>query len=241
MNNQEKTLYRIKNLEKYYLNKPKLNSNNRESGHKKIIFSNVNLEIYSGSFVVFQGPSGVGKSTLLNLMGLLDSPSSGEIWFDGAPLGELSPENKTEIRRESIGFIFQFHHLFQELTTEENIMVPLLLQGKEENVAKSRALELMEKLGIKEQKGKKPANLSGGEKQRVAIARAVIHRPKVVIGDEITGNLDEGTSQIVIEYLLNLLGTHYSTLIIATHDRVIADRAERRLIIEKGEIREGGK
>jgi len=198
---------------------------------------NVNLEIERGEYVSVMGPSGSGKSTLLNQIALLDRPSSGEYLLDGRDVTRLPDDELALIRRENIGFVFQFFHLIPRLTAAENIEIPLILAGRSPAERGARVQAAIDSFGLGERAGHRPDQLSGGERQRVAIARATIMEPEVVLADEPTGNLDQSTGQQVIG-LLEQLNAAGVTLILITHDGAIGRRARRQIRIVDGRITE---
>lgn len=206
-------------------------------GTSKItVLRGINLSIKKGEFVAIRGASGAGKSTLLHLIGKLDIPDSGEIIFynDNGNAQEIN--NLPEWRNRNVGFIFQAYYLLPELTAIENVMLPARLARVPSKVAADRARKLLEKVGLGERLHHRPRELSGGEQQRVAIARAIINNPKLVLADEPTGNLDSKTGDEIINLLSSLKNEFGVTLIIATHDSRIAERAQRQVEIVDGKI-----
>lgn len=195
----------------------------------------INFEVGSGEYMSIMGPSGSGKSTLLNLIGLLDRPSSGVYKLDGLDVTTMNDEQQARVRREKIGFVFQFFHLVPRLSAAMNIELPLILGGVEIEERKQRVAKLIESYGLKDRAEHRPEQLSGGQRQRVAIARATIMQPSVLLADEPTGNLDSATGKEVIR-LLEKLTEKGMTLIMVTHDRDIGDRALRRVSMVDGEI-----
>ncbi|MDR2007375.1 MAG: ABC transporter ATP-binding protein [Alphaproteobacteria bacterium] len=196
------------------------------------ILQDINFALHKKEVVGLIGPSGSGKTTLLNLLGMLDIPSGGEIFVDGIATSVLSDADKTKLRGASIGFVFQFHNLLQDFTALENVMFPLLIQGIDRNIAKEKAENILEKMGLKDRLKNYPSQLSGGEQQRVAIARAVVFNPKIIIADEPTGNLDTKNSQMVFEMLLDLVSQMDLAIILATHDTSISSRIPKKITIE---------
>ncbi len=196
---------------------------------------NVNLNLGVGEYVSIMGPSGSGKSTLLNLIGLLDRPSSGTYRLDGLDVTTLDDEQQARVRRETIGFVFQFFHLVPRLTAAMNIELPLILAGVAVEERRERVAQLLASYGLADRAGHRPEQLSGGQRQRVAIARATIMRPAVLLADEPTGNLDQATGKEVLR-LLEQLGEQGMTLIVVTHDRQIGERAQRQLQMVDGQI-----
>lgn len=208
-----------------------------DKGEKRVeALKGVDLFIDRGEFLVILGPSGSGKTTLLNCLSGVDSPTRGEIFFDGVAFHSLNEEKKTEFRAKRMGFVFQFFNLVPVLTALENVELPLKILGMKHHEARRRALEMLEKVGLSSKIYRFPSELSGGEQQRVAIARALVHEPDVVWGDEPTGNLDSETGLSVIELLENMRFQHGTTMVIVTHDERIACRADRVLTIRDGKI-----
>ncbi len=179
-------------------------------------------------------PSGTGKSTLLHIAGLLEHPDSGEVYIDGEPTSNLSDAARTRIRRNDIGFVYQFHHLLGEFSAIENVMLPQMVRGLSRKEARVRGTELLSYLGLKERLTHRPAELSGGEQQRVAIARAVANAPRILLADEPTGNLDVHTADHVFSALRQLVRASGLAAIIATHNLDIAAQMDRRVTIRDG-------
>jgi putative ABC transport system ATP-binding protein len=209
----------------------------RFSGKREVIaLDGVDLKIARGELVSIVGPSGSGKSTMLNLIGGLDTPSTGEVWIDGSRLNEASDDDLTRMRRDKIGFIFQFFNLLPTLSALENVSLPLHLRGWPRQKTKQRALELLDMVGLQKRSDHLPDELSGGERQRVAISRALSINPPIILGDEPTGNLDTHTGADVLSLLkdLNLkLGT---TIVIVTHDLGVAASCQRSVRMRDGRI-----
>jgi putative ABC transport system ATP-binding protein len=195
----------------------------------------VDLHIEAGSYISIMGPSGSGKSTLLNVLGLLDRPSTGHYHLDGRDVTGLSDEETAAVRRDKIGFVFQFFHLIPRLTAAANIALPMTLAGIAPAQRQVRVAELLHDFGLEARADHRPAELSGGQLQRVAIARAVALNPSVVLADEPTGNLDRATGRDVLA-LLEELNRRGTTLVIVTHDQEIGARAERRIVMEDGRV-----
>jgi len=198
------------------------------------VLKGVDITVGAGEIVSIVGASGVGKSTLLNLMGALDRPSGGEILYDGYDIFELTDKELTRFRNRELGFIFQFHHLLPEFSAVENVMMPVLIAGKKKEVARTLATELLGKVGLEGREHHRPGELSGGEQQRVAVARALVNEPRVVLADEPTGNLDRNTSEEVHELLWGLNERMNQTFIIATHDEDLARRCDRIIRLADG-------
>jgi putative ABC transport system ATP-binding protein len=195
----------------------------------------VNLRIDKGEYLSLMGPSGSGKSTLLNIIGLLDRPTSGRYLLDGQDVTALSDEQQARVRREKIGFVFQFFHLIARLSAQQNVELPMVLGGLPAAERARRALDLLERYGIGNRAHHRPEQLSGGQRQRVAIARATVMQPGVLLADEPTGNLDRASGQEVIG-LLEALHEQGTTLIVVTHDPALGQRAHRRLRLVDGSI-----
>ena len=196
------------------------------------------LQVEQGEFVALMGSSGSGKSTLLHLLGCLDEPTSGSYILEGRRVEVLSRDQRAQVRNERIGFVFQTFNLLARVSALENVTLPLLYRGRQENV-RERALDALERVGLDQRAGHKPMELSGGEQQRVAIARAIVTNPAIILADEPTGNLDSRTGEEIMQ-LLTELNQEGSTLLIVTHDAKIAAFAHRTLQMEDGEILNGG-
>ena len=195
----------------------------------------VNLRIEKGEYASIMGPSGSGKSTLLNILGLLDRPTAGTYHFDGTDTTALSDEEQSRVRREKIGFVFQFFHLVPRLTAAENVELPLVLAGVAPGEREARVAKLLSEFGIARRARHRPDQLSGGERQRVAIARAMVMQPAAILADEPTGNLDQHTGKEVIQ-LLEELNARGMTLILITHDVELGSRARRHIRTLDGAI-----
>ena len=210
-----------------------------------VVLDGVSLQVRRGEVLAVTGRSGVGKSTLLHLLGLVDSPTSGRILLEGRDVAAADSAEKARIRNRRFGFIFQAYHLVPELSALENVLLPAMMVGTFEWFgaragARARAKELLGRVGLAERAGHRPANLSGGERQRVAIARALVNEPEVVFCDEPTGNLDEDTSVSIHTLLRELNEEMGLTQVIVTHDRELASQADRVVRIESGRIVEDG-
>jgi lipoprotein-releasing system ATP-binding protein len=193
-----------------------------------------NLTVASGEMVALVAPSGAGKSTLLHLSGLLESPQSGEVEITGIKTSKLGDRGRTQLRRSTVGYVYQFHHLLPEFTALENVSMPQLIAGKSPAEAAKRSMELLDLLGVGPRASHRPAELSGGEQQRVAIARAAANHPRVILADEPTGNLDPETSDIVFAALGNLIKNEGAAALIATHNHDLARRADRVVTLRNG-------
>jgi lipoprotein-releasing system ATP-binding protein len=200
------------------------------------VLKGIDLEIDKGEFVAITGPSGSGKSTMLYLFGGLDRPSSGEILIQDRPTSKLNDFDLAKMRNQEIGFVFQFHFLLPELTALENVLVPILIRGEKMGTAREMAKELLEKVGVGHRISHYPKQMSGGEQQRVAIARALINRPAMLLGDELTGNLDTQNSHEIYELLRACHRDFNQTIVLITHDMHIAEQASRIVRIMDGQI-----
>ena len=224
MTEKQETFLRVENLSKAY---------SIPDGSLRVL-QNVHLQVQHGEFIAITGPSGSGKTTLLYLLGALDSPDNGEIWLDKLAVHRLRGMEAADFRRQQIGFVFQLFYLLPNLTALENVMSPLLPSRRKLDFdLKQRAIELLQSVGLGDRLGHPPARLSGGEQQRVAIARALVNRPKLVLADEPTGNLDLATGNEVLEVLRKLQRSGNQTLILVTHNPELAALADRRIHLEQ--------
>ncbi len=198
------------------------------------VLRGADLSVAAGEVVALVGPSGAGKSTLLHIAGLLEQPSTGEIKIDGQSCGGLADDDRTKIRRYNIGFVYQYHHLLPEFSALENVMIPQIIAGMDRPKAKSRAMELLEWMGLSERTEHRPGKLSGGEQQRVAIARALAASPRVLLADEPTGNLDPDTADDVFNVLMHLARGAGLAALVATHNPDLAKRMDRIVRLENG-------
>ena len=201
------------------------------------VLRSLDFSVARGEFIALQGASGAGKSTLLHLLGGLDSPGAGDIWFAGQNLASLSPRDLAHLRNRRIGFVFQAYHLLPELDALENVCLPARIARVPAEAAEARGCELLTRVGLKERMEHRPSELSGGERQRVAIARALINQPDLVLADEPTGNLDSQSGGEIIELLSSLHKESQVTLVIATHDTSVAARAPQIVHLVDGQIR----
>ena len=208
----------------------------RSEGGELPVLRGVDLSLRPGEIVALVAPSGAGKSTLLHVAGLLDQPDGGRVLVDGRDAGSLSDNERTLIRRDSIGFVYQFHHLLAEFTALENVVLPQMIAGKKRSEAAVRAKELLAAFGLAPRATHLPGRLSGGEQQRVAIARALANAPRVLLADEPTGNLDVGTASRVFEELLHTVRAHGVAALIATHNPDLAARMDRTVSLYEGRI-----
>jgi lipoprotein-releasing system ATP-binding protein len=200
------------------------------------VLSGVDLAVARGEFVAIVGASGSGKSTLLHLLGALDTPSSGQVRLDGLVYSEQSATTLAAVRNRKIGFVFQFHHLLREFSALENVMMPLLIAGEPEERARSRAEELLAAVGLAGRMTHRPSQLSGGEQQRAAVARALAADPRVVLADEPSGNLDYANSERLHELFASLAREFETALVVVTHNRLLAGRADRVLSLDGGRL-----
>ena len=200
------------------------------------VLRGVDLTIEPGEIVALLGPTGSGKSTLLQAVGLLEGGFEGSIRIAGEEASKLDSDGRTRVRRESLGFVYQFHHLLPDFSASENVVLPQLIHGSTKAVAEARATELLGALGLSERLTHKPSQLSGGEQQRVAVARALANRPTLVLADEPTGNLDEATADLVFEEFLNLVRGQRSSALVATHNERIATKMDRVLRLHDGTL-----
>ena len=206
-------------------------------GRKRLeVLRGVDFSLAPGEIVALVAPSGAGKSTLLHIAGLLDTPTAGEVAIDGEPVAGLPDRARTAVRRDSLGFVYQFHHLLPEFTAEENVVIPQMTAGRSRAEASERARALLARVGLAERTGHRPAELSGGEQQRTAICRALANAPRVLLADEPTGNLDPETSGRVFDLLLEVVRETGLAALIATHNDALAARMDRTVRLEGGRI-----
>ncbi len=203
------------------------------------VLREVDLTLAAGEIVALVAPSGAGKSTLLHLAGLLEKPDGGAVIVDGRDAGALSDAERTAIRRDTIGFVYQFHHLLAEFSALENVMLPQMIAGVSKRAAAERARELLGAFGLSARLAHLPGKLSGGEQQRVAIARALANRPRVLLADEPTGNLDVATAGVVFDELLARVRDQGVAALIATHNPELAARMDRRVTLRDGVVMAG--
>jgi len=207
------------------------------SGSSKIVpIDGIDFSIARGEMAAIVGPSGAGKSTFLHLMGALDTPSSGAVYFAGRSLQSLAERELAEYRNRAVGFVWQRHHLLPDFTASENVAMPLLVQGKPLGEALRAAEDWLNEVGLADRGGQRASELSGGEQQRVAIARALVNRPTLLLADEPTGDLDERSAENILELMQRLHESHNLTSILATHNLSLARRANRALLLERGKL-----
>ena len=218
----------LKDLKKSY---------NQNKSNQIDVLLGANLLLKKGEVVALTAPSGAGKSTLLHIAGLLDQADTGDVLVAGQNLAGVSDRRRTIIRRRDIGFIYQFHHLLPAFSAAENIMLPQMADGQLKSAAKTRALHLLEAVGLLNRAQHRPAELSGGEQQRVAFCRALANSPKLLLADEPTGNLDQATSEQVFDTLLSIVRQTGLSALIATHNPALASRMDRTITLEQGRLR----
>ena len=218
-------IMKLEDIDKFYV----------ETGNKLHILKKLNLEVKRGEFVSILGKSGSGKSTLLNIMGLLDKIDGGKIWIDNKEVSSLNEMERNNIKNHFLGFVFQFHYLMSEFTALENVMIPALLNNfKNKKEIEKEAKELLEIVGLAERMKHKPNQLSGGEKQRVAIARAMINKPKLILADEPTGNLDEDTGELIFSLFRKINKEHNQSIVVVTHARDLSQVTDRQVYLKRG-------
>ena len=218
-------IMKLEDIDKFYM----------ETGNKLHILRKLNLEVKRGEFVSILGKSGSGKSTLLNIMGLLDKIEGGKIWIDNKEVSSLNEVERNNIKNHFLGFVFQFHYLMSEFTALENVMIPALLNNfKNKTEIEKEAKELLEIVGLAERIKHKPNQLSGGEKQRVAIARAMINKPKLILADEPTGNLDEDTGELIFSLFRKINKEHNQSIVVVTHARDLSQVTDRQVYLKRG-------
>ena len=200
------------------------------------VLRGVDIEVRRGEFVAIVGSSGAGKSTLLHLLGALDTPSGGDVWLDGSRYADLDARGAAELRNRKLGFVFQFHHLLREFSALENVTMPLLIGGASLRQARSRAEEVLSEVGLAGRMTHRPSELSGGEQQRCAVARALVHDPNVVLADEPSGNLDHANAERLHEMFFRLAREYETAVVVVTHNRQLAARADRVLWLEDGRL-----
>ena len=200
------------------------------------VLRGVDIDVHRGEVLAVVGASGAGKSTLLHLLGALDFASSGDVWLDGSRYADLDANALAEIRNRKLGFVFQFHHLLREFSALENVMMPLLIAGTSEREARSRAEEVLSEVGLAGRMTHRPAELSGGEQQRRAVARALVHDPSLVLADEPSGNLDHANADRLHELFFRLAREYETAVVVVTHNRQLAGRADRIHWLEDGRL-----
>jgi len=200
------------------------------------VLNGVDMQVAEREFVAIVGQSGSGKSTLLHILGTLEPADAGEVHLDGEGLFGMAPAEMADLRNRSIGFIYQAHHLIPELSALENVMMPLLVRGERQEKAAERAHNLLERLGLAERTSHRPGRLSGGEAQRVAVARSLVGKPRLLLADEPTGNLDEHTAEEVFLAMRQLCKEERAAVVMVTHSRILADACDRQLLLHEGRV-----
>jgi lipoprotein-releasing system ATP-binding protein len=222
--NQARPILSVRNLHRSY----------RSGPSELTVLSGADIDIFPGEMVGLIGPSGSGKSTLLHAAGLLEKPNAGEVYIGGRECLKLSDDKRTAIRRETIGVVYQFHHLQKEFSAEDNVVIPQMIAGKSERIARAEARRLLTLLGLEARMHHKPSQMSGGEQQRVAIARALANKPKILLADEPTGNLDPATSSSVFQSLLDLTRMEGVAALVATHNMELTQYMDRVFTVRDG-------
>ncbi len=207
-----------------------------EGSNQTSILSNLRLDVKSGESLAILGPSGCGKSTLLNLIAGLDTPSSGDVLINDSNIAKLNEQDRTELRANTFGFVYQFHHLLNDFSSVYNVAIPLLIKGVDKESAIAQSEKLLTRVGLENRLNHKPSELSGGERQRVAIARAMVVEPDCLLADEPTGNLDAKNAKDVLELILELNENSTSSLVIVTHDQDIAKKMNRTLTLSNQQL-----
>lgn len=218
------SILEVKNLHKLY----------QSEGESLEVLEDITFNLNSGESLIITGESGCGKSTLLNIIGGLDSSTSGSVKSCGYNITSMNEEKLTEYRKSSVGFIFQFHYLLKDFTALENLMLPLLINGENKKNAKDHALQLIDDVGLLKRQKHFPSQLSGGERQRIAIARALANKPKIILADEPTGNLDDRNSRLVESLLFKLVEDYNKTMILVTHDSTLKEKGNYHYTIKTG-------
>ncbi len=226
MNNGRAPVLELKNVYRSF----------KQGGQTLQVLRGVDLEIEQGEIVALIGPSGSGKSTLLQLAGLLEKPTKGDIYLEGQKCSTLGDAMRTSLRRDYLGFVYQYHNLLADFNAVENVMLPQLIAGIDIKNAKEKAKWLLKRLGLEKRFEHRPAEMSGGEQQRVAIARALANTPKLLLADEPTGNLDPKTSEVVFKELLGIVKETGLSALIATHNLDLAERMDRKVKLEAGKL-----
>ena len=209
-----------------------------EGDNQTSILNNLSLDVKPAESIAILGPSGCGKSTLLNLLAGLDTPSSGDVLINNSNITKLSEQNRTELRAETFGFIYQFHHLLNDFSSVFNVAMPLLIKGVNKESAIAQSEKILSRVGLENRLSHKPSELSGGERQRVAIARAMVVEPDCLLADEPTGNLDAKNAKDILELILELNQNRTSSLVIVTHDQDIAKKMNRTLTLSNQQLTE---
>ena len=207
-----------------------------DGDHQIQVLDKLDLRLSSHELLAVTGSSGSGKSTLLHILGTLDTPSEGQVLFNGQDIHQLSARRQADFRNKELGFIYQFHHLLGEFSALENVMMPLLIGGMSNGKAKQQAMAMVTKVGLKDRASHKPSQLSGGERQRIAIARAIVNNPSLVLADEPTGNLDHDNAQAIFDLLKSLRRQQGTSFVVVTHDQQLAARLDRVVSLQAGQL-----
>ncbi|MFZ0960965.1 MAG: ABC transporter ATP-binding protein [Terriglobia bacterium] len=230
--------FRVSSFEFQLLRAAGLTKSFRSGSEEVLVLDDLSLEVQAGEFVALVGESGSGKTTLLHLLAALDTPTKGEVYFQGKRLSEFREDERALYRNERIGFVWQMHYLLPEFSALENVVIPQLIRGCGMSDARARARELLGEVGLANASQRRVGELSGGEQQRVALARALANQPALLLADEPTGSLDHRTAERVIDLLENLHRAHHLTSVLATHNLDLARRAHRTLRLAKGKLTE---
>ncbi len=223
----KKTILKVNRVSKRY----------HDGSNTTEVLKHVDLEVYEGERLAIVGSSGSGKSTLLHVMGTLDKPTEGAVFLDGQDVYGISAKKQSQVRNQDLGFIYQFHHLLPEFSAIENAAMPAFIQGENKSAALKRAEELLNRVGLAHRLKHTPAELSGGERQRVAIARALINKPKLVLADEPTGNLDAASGESVYQLIKELSQQIGTAFVVVTHDNDLAAKMDRQLLMKAGRLK----
>jgi lipoprotein-releasing system ATP-binding protein len=224
----ENTVLRCDNITKSF---------DSESGSERLeVLQGVNLELKKGDLISIVGSSGSGKSTLLHILGGLDRPDSGELYWNNQSVFDYNADTLADLRNQNVGFVFQFHHLMPEFTALENVMMPALIKGDSQKKAISRAESLLDEFGMGHRLHHRPSQLSGGEQQRVSMARALTNHPSIILADEPTGNLDEENTQVILDLLFKLRDIESLSVVLITHEKEIAARCDKTYLLQRGTL-----
>ncbi|NAX48400.1 lipoprotein-releasing ABC transporter ATP-binding protein LolD [Photobacterium halotolerans] len=208
----------------------------REAQLETQVLNDISLQIEAGELVAIVGSSGSGKSTLLHLLGALDAPTAGDVYFKGQKLNGMSANKQARVRNQDIGFVYQFHHLLSDFSAEENVAMPLMIGGVSAAAAKEQARQILDQVGLSHRYSHRPSELSGGERQRVAIARALVNKPALVLADEPTGNLDHKTALEIYDLMRKLNQESGTAFLVVTHDNELAGKLDRCLHMQDGQL-----
>jgi lipoprotein-releasing system ATP-binding protein len=229
--NKQNVILKCSNVHKVF-------STNRKTVAGLNVLKGIDLEIHKGELISIVGASGAGKSTLLHILGGLDRPTDGEVYWGETNISKIADEKLARLRTKEVGFVFQYHHLLPEFTALENVAIPHMILGASMKVSNDVALKYLTMVGLKERAAHKPSELSGGEQQRVAIARAIVNQPRIVLADEPTGNLDSTTALDLFNIILELNRINGQTFVLVTHNERLAEKTHRVMLIEDGKIRQ---